>query len=134
MSEAQHYAIRGGIQGRERLRILSRAMQSSTTSLFERLGVGDGLTCLDVGCERAALADQPHRNILTPYRADGDDALVAISPAAGAGHGLPANMLVKRIRTELAAPPGRAWVAVIDIAYWGKVGEEGWRVQKSGAP
>ena len=50
MSDAQHYAIRGGVKGRERLRILSRTMQLSTTSLFERLGVRIGLTCLDVGC------------------------------------------------------------------------------------
>lgn len=48
--KSQHYAIRGGVEGRERLRILSRVMHASTTSLFERLGVGDGLTCLDVGC------------------------------------------------------------------------------------
>jgi len=50
MSDAQHYAIRGGVKGRERLRILSRTMQLSTTSLLERLGVGSGLTGLDVGC------------------------------------------------------------------------------------
>jgi 2-polyprenyl-3-methyl-5-hydroxy-6-metoxy-1,4-benzoquinol methylase len=49
-SDAQQYAIRGGVKGRERLRILSRAMQSGTTSLFDRLGITDGLACLDVGC------------------------------------------------------------------------------------
>ena len=25
-------------------------MYSSTTTLFERLGIGDGMVCLDVGC------------------------------------------------------------------------------------
>jgi 2-polyprenyl-3-methyl-5-hydroxy-6-metoxy-1,4-benzoquinol methylase len=47
---SEHYVIRGGIQGRERLRVLARVMHASTDSLFERLGVGDGLMCLDVGC------------------------------------------------------------------------------------
>src|SRR5262249_21531875 len=50
MVGSEHYAIRGGVAGRERLRILGRVMASSTRSLFERLGVGDGLTCLDAGC------------------------------------------------------------------------------------
>lgn len=45
-----HYAIRGGLPGRERLRVLSRVMQPTTAALFDRLNVGPGLTCLDVGC------------------------------------------------------------------------------------
>lgn len=45
-----HYAIRGGTEGRERLRVLARAMHSTTSALFDRLGIGPGLTCLDVGC------------------------------------------------------------------------------------
>ncbi len=44
------YVIRGGIQGRERLRLLSRVMRPTTLSLFERLGIGSGMACLDVGC------------------------------------------------------------------------------------
>jgi len=44
------YAIRGGAAGRERLRILSRVMYASTTSLFDRLGINDGLLCFDIGC------------------------------------------------------------------------------------
>lgn len=50
MSLTNQYAIRGGIAGRERLRVLSRTMQPSTTALFERLPIGSGLSCLDVGC------------------------------------------------------------------------------------
>ncbi|HZN12593.1 MAG TPA: methyltransferase domain-containing protein [Blastocatellia bacterium] len=50
MAEIEHYAIRGGTEGRERLRIISRVLRPSTTSLLGRLGVGDGMTCLDVGC------------------------------------------------------------------------------------
>lgn len=50
MADANHYAIRGGIEGRERLRILARVMHASSMSLLDRLGLRDGLTCLDVGC------------------------------------------------------------------------------------
>ena len=45
-----HYIIRGGIEGRERLRVLSRVMRPTTLSLFQRVGVCPGMVCLDVGC------------------------------------------------------------------------------------
>lgn len=45
-----HYLIRGGLQGRERLRVLGRVMRTTTLPLLERAGVGPGLRCLDVGC------------------------------------------------------------------------------------
>src|SRR5262249_5276727 len=35
---------------RERLRILARVMHASSASLFDRLGVSRGQTCLDAGC------------------------------------------------------------------------------------
>ena len=50
MVESRHYVIRGGPEGRERLRILARVMHESSTSLFDRLGLRSGLTCLDAGC------------------------------------------------------------------------------------
>lgn len=36
MGDLKHYVIRGGVEGRARLRILSRVMHASTTSLFDR--------------------------------------------------------------------------------------------------
>jgi SAM-dependent methyltransferase len=45
-----HYIIRGGVEGRERLRLLSRVMRPTTLALFERVGVRPGAACLDVGC------------------------------------------------------------------------------------
>jgi SAM-dependent methyltransferase len=45
-----HYAIRGGLEGRERLRVLARIMHPFSASLFDRIGLGPGLNCLDVGC------------------------------------------------------------------------------------
>ena len=50
MADSTHYVIRGGLEGRERLRVLARVMRTSSMSLFDRLDLRDGLTCLDVGC------------------------------------------------------------------------------------
>ena len=50
MGDTAHYAIRGGVQGRERLRVLSRVMHGCSSALFDRLDLRDGLACLDVGC------------------------------------------------------------------------------------
>jgi hypothetical protein len=50
MAQGKDYALRGGAAGRERLRILSRVMHASTTSLFDRVGINEGQLCLDVGC------------------------------------------------------------------------------------
>jgi SAM-dependent methyltransferase len=49
MGENQ-YVIRGGAEGRERLRLLSRVFQNSTNALLARVGVPPGARCLDVGC------------------------------------------------------------------------------------
>jgi SAM-dependent methyltransferase len=42
--------IRGGFEGRERLRVLSRVLQPTTKGLFERLELVAGIACLDFGC------------------------------------------------------------------------------------
>ncbi len=49
MSEQHFYMIRGGLQGRERLRVLARVMRPGTLSLIERAGISPGQRCLDVG-------------------------------------------------------------------------------------
>jgi ubiquinone/menaquinone biosynthesis C-methylase UbiE len=50
------YVIRGGVAGFERLQILARAHQPATTELLDRVGVGVGAHCLDVGCGSADVA------------------------------------------------------------------------------
>ncbi|HET6762504.1 MAG TPA: methyltransferase domain-containing protein [Longimicrobiaceae bacterium] len=50
MTDAVRYALRGGSDGRERLRVLARVMRPTTQALFDRLGIGAGMSCLDVGC------------------------------------------------------------------------------------
>jgi len=50
VSDIRQYAIRGGLEGRERLRTLSRVMHPFTSALLDRLDLHDGMICLDVGC------------------------------------------------------------------------------------
>src|SRR5262245_32221231 len=49
-SGAGKYVIRGGVEGRERLRLLSEVMASSTRALLAEVGVPGGSLCLDLGC------------------------------------------------------------------------------------
>lgn len=42
--------LRGGVEGRERLRLLSGVIRPFTLRLFDRLGIREGMYCLDVGC------------------------------------------------------------------------------------
>ena len=44
------YIIRGGVEGRERLRILARSVRPATLALLHRAGIRPGMRCLDVGC------------------------------------------------------------------------------------
>jgi 2-polyprenyl-3-methyl-5-hydroxy-6-metoxy-1,4-benzoquinol methylase len=54
--ENADYIIRGGVGGRERLRILARVMRSTTLHLLERAGMRRGMICLEVGCGGGELA------------------------------------------------------------------------------
>jgi ubiquinone/menaquinone biosynthesis C-methylase UbiE len=44
------YIIRGGLSGRQRLRVISRVMRPTTLALLDRVGVPEGARCLDAGC------------------------------------------------------------------------------------
>jgi predicted O-methyltransferase YrrM len=44
------YIIRGGLPGRERLRLLARVMRPATLGLLQCAGVAPGMRCLDIGC------------------------------------------------------------------------------------
>lgn len=54
--EKTHYIIRGGVAGRERLRVLSRVMRPTTLAFFERIGLAPGMRVLDCGCGGGDLA------------------------------------------------------------------------------
>ncbi len=48
--DSSTYVIRGGLEGRERLRMLSRVMWPATSALFDRVAIAPDANCLDVGC------------------------------------------------------------------------------------
>jgi len=50
MGDEHYYVIRGGLQGRERLRVLGRVMRPTTLPVLERAGVTAGMRVLDLGC------------------------------------------------------------------------------------
>jgi SAM-dependent methyltransferase len=50
MMDRRHYVLRGGVEGRERLRIIGRVLRPTTQSLFEHVGLRPGMACLDAGC------------------------------------------------------------------------------------
>jgi SAM-dependent methyltransferase len=70
---SEHYIIRGGIAGRERLRIIARIMRPTTLALFERVGVGAGMACLDVGCGGGDVTRELARRVGAGGRVVGTD-------------------------------------------------------------
>lgn len=48
--DSSTYVIRGGLEGREHLQVLSRVMWPGTSALFDRIGIAQDANCLDVGC------------------------------------------------------------------------------------
>ena len=48
--EMTKYVIRGGEEGKARLRIISDALWPASRSLLEGAGIQSGMACLDVGC------------------------------------------------------------------------------------
>ena len=44
------YVIRGGLEGRERLRVLCRVMWPTTSRLLAEVGIPEDARCLDLGC------------------------------------------------------------------------------------
>jgi SAM-dependent methyltransferase len=82
MADATHYVIRGGIEGRERLRLLSRVMHATSMALLDRIGLRDGLVCLDIGCGGGDVTLELARRVAPHGRALGfdiDDTKLAIA-------------------------------------------------------
>src|SRR5687768_4748340 len=73
MADSKHYVIRGGLEGRERLRILSRVMLASTTALFDRVNLGVGPICLDAGCGGGDVTLELARRVAPDGRVVGTD-------------------------------------------------------------
>jgi len=71
--EHENYVIRGGVEGRDRLRILSRVMQPTTLSLFDQIGIRPGMACLDMGCGGGDISFDLARMVGTTGRVVGID-------------------------------------------------------------
>jgi len=54
--KTSEYILRGGAEGRERLRTLSRVMRPSSLALLQRAGFRQGVACLEIGCGGGDLA------------------------------------------------------------------------------
>ena len=68
-----HYVIRGGVEGRERLRMIARTMRPTTLALFDRVGVPRDAVCLDVGCGGGDVTLDLARVVAPQGRAIGTD-------------------------------------------------------------
>jgi ubiquinone/menaquinone biosynthesis C-methylase UbiE len=71
--EQKDYIIRGGVEGRERLRILSRVLQPTTHALLQRAGIRQGMACLEIGCGGGDLAFDMARIVGPMARVVGTD-------------------------------------------------------------
>jgi len=67
------YIIRGGAAGRERLRLLGRAMAPFTGALFDDAGIATGAHVLDIGCGGGDVTQELARRVGASGRAIGID-------------------------------------------------------------
>ena len=114
ISEQDHYLIRGGVAGRQRLRVLARVMWPTTRELLGRVGVPEDARCLDVGCGGGdvtiPLARLAHRGRVVGT--DIDETKLELARAEA----LPAGVENVEFRLEdITGPPRRAeW---FDLVY-----------------
>jgi ubiquinone/menaquinone biosynthesis C-methylase UbiE len=86
--ETSDYIIRGGIEGRERLRVLSRVLGPTTRAFLARAGARPGLRCLELGCGGGDVACDLARMAApggTVLATDIDAPLLAIARAEAEG-------------------------------------------------
>src|SRR5262245_60303771 len=89
--ETKTYVIRGGVEGRERLRLLSEVMGSSTRALLAEVGIPTGSICLDVGCGGGDVTFQLARTVGPTGRVVGvdlDEIKLDIARREAVQHGL----------------------------------------------
>jgi SAM-dependent methyltransferase len=102
------YIIRGGAQGRERLRLLSRVMAPTSLALLRRAGVRPGMACLEAACGGGDLACDlaemvgPEGFVLA---VDIDETVLAIARTEAAARGI-ANIDFRRLDIVGEAAPG----------------------------
>ena len=110
----QSYIIRGGIEGRERLRMIARVMLPLTMPLLARAGVREGMACLDAGCGGGDVSVELARLVGPNGRVVGvdlDEVKLGMARAEAAAIGL-GNLEFRREDVLAAAP-----AAAFDVVY-----------------
>lgn len=112
MSVIDHYAIRGGIKGRDRLRLLSGIFAASTERLLDMAGDIDGARCLDAGCGGGDVSLELARRAGPAGRVTGidlDTAKVDLARAEATAKGIAIDYRSADITAPLPGP--------FDVAY-----------------
>jgi 2-polyprenyl-3-methyl-5-hydroxy-6-metoxy-1,4-benzoquinol methylase len=111
------YVIRGGLEGRERLRVLARVMWPTTEALVARVGVRPDARCLDLGCGGGDVTVELARLVPEGFvvGADLDDTKLALARAEAEDAGL--TNVEYRHEDVLDAPPGDERLDVVYIRF-----------------
>ena len=73
MSDLRNYALRGGVEGQQRLKVVSRAMHPSTCAVLDQIGIAEGMVCLDMGCGSGDVTFELARRVGPKGKAVGAD-------------------------------------------------------------
>src|SRR5262245_16345866 len=110
----ERYVIRGGAEGRERLRLLSEVMGPSTRALLADVAIPRGAVCLDVGCGGGDVTRELARVVGSTGRVIGvdlDETKLAIARRESAERGI--TNVTFEARDVVAWEPDRAF----DVIY-----------------
>jgi len=108
------YVIRGGVEGRERLRLLSSVMNPATSALLAEVGIPAGAACLDVGCGGGDVSRELARRVGSSGRVvgiDRDETALAIARSEAEDEGL-ANLSFETCDVTTWDPP-----TTFDVVY-----------------
>ncbi len=103
------YVIRGGKLGYERLQVLARSWQLTTSALLDRAGPGPGMSCLDLGCGGGDVTFELARRAAPGGSATGidmDEVKLGLARQAAAAQGI-SNVAFRAQDIYAWAEPGR---------------------------
>jgi ubiquinone/menaquinone biosynthesis C-methylase UbiE len=88
----ERYVISGGKPGYERLKVLARTWLPTTSALLDRVGVGTGMRCLDLGCGGGDVTFELARRVAPAGHVTGvdmDGVKLGLARQAAVAHDLP---------------------------------------------
>jgi SAM-dependent methyltransferase len=104
----ERYVIRGGQLGYDRLQVLARSWEPTTLALLDRIGLRDGMRCLDLGCGTGAVTFELARRVGPGGNATGvdmDEVKLDLARRAAADQGL-TNVAFDAMNVYEWAAPG----------------------------